>query len=276
MATVPTREEIAREILAIFVDHFNRRAGEVLRVNNFLGVWDARRLRAVDFKPGMELAAERGWVEVLRGGTSFRLTSDGFAAAESRQSINEISKSHQCPQALSDRDLMLRSIELARKCKSEPGKVSPKVGAVIARAGSIIGEAFRGEIEPGEHAEFTLLERKLAEETLAGATLYVTLEPCTSRNDPKIACAERIIERRIGKVFIGVLDPNEIIRGTGELRLRDAGVQIARFDSDLMPIVEELNREFSRQHRASSRPERTTATRTSGAEWPSHRIHTRG
>jgi len=154
---------------------------------------------------------------------------------------------------------MERAIALARQCESEPGKVSPKVGAVVARAGVVLGEAFRGELAPGDHAEFTLLETKLGDDTLAGATLFTTLEPCTARNSPKLACAERIIERRIGRVVIGVLDPNDDIRGRGELRLREAGIQIARFDSDLMAQVEELNREFARLHVGARPLERTKA-----------------
>jgi pyrimidine deaminase RibD-like protein len=169
-------------------------------------------------------------------------------------------------QVSDDRALMERAIVLARQCESESGKLSPKVGALVVREGVIIGEAFRGELAPGDHAEYTLLEKKLANETLAGTTLFTTLEPCTARNQPKLPCAERIIERRIAKVVIGVLDPNDAIRGRGELRLREAGIQVARFDPDLMPQIEELNRDFARLHAGAPRAERTPAQTSDPAD----------
>lgn len=180
------------------------------------------------------------------------------------------------PLPLDDRASMLLAIELARKCQREnPAKASPKVGAVAVRDGVLLGHAYRGELAPGEHAEFTLLERKLPNEILAGATLYTTLEPCTVRTHPKIACADRMIERRIAKVVIGTLDPNPLILGTGELRLRDAGIQIARFESDLMSVIEELNRDFTRQHRPgiARTPGQTTDPVEQGQVGPNgHRI----
>jgi pyrimidine deaminase RibD-like protein len=141
------------------------------------------------------------------------------------------------------------AIAEARKCKSEENKVTPLVGALAVRDGKIIAAAYRGELTSGEHAEYTLLERKLKGETLAGTSIYTTLEPCTSRNSPKIPCVERLIARKVNRVVIGTLDPNPIITGRGQLALRSANITTDLFPDDLMAEVEELNRDFIRVHR---------------------------
>jgi len=81
MASMPTPEETAREILAIFVGHFKCRPDHVLRINNFIAVWHQRGLEADDFKPGMTFAAQKGWVDVVSNGEAFKLTAQGFSEA---------------------------------------------------------------------------------------------------------------------------------------------------------------------------------------------------
>ena len=147
---------------------------------------------------------------------------------------------------------MERAIELARRCKTETGRTdpSPKVGAVLVRDGEILGDAYRGEDGPGDHAEFILLEKKLKDEIVSGATLYTTLEPCTHRSQHKTPCAERIIERHIKKVFIGVVDPDGRVHGNGQIKLQESGIDIQLFPHDLAMQVIELDREFRRHRKA--------------------------
>lgn len=150
--------------------------------------------------------------------------------------------------ARNERELMQLAIELAAKCVSEKHKISPKVGAVVVRDGIVLAAAYRGELKAGEHAEYTLLERKLPGVDLEGATLYSMLEPCTHRNHPKVSCTDRVIERKLKRVVIGTLDPNQTIRGLGELRMQDVGIEITRFEPDLVLQLRELNREFAALH----------------------------
>jgi pyrimidine deaminase RibD-like protein len=148
----------------------------------------------------------------------------------------------------SEREFMELAIQEARKSVSEDDRAHPKVGAVIVKEGTILATCHRGELGNGEHAEYTALEKKLADHVLAGATVYTTLEPCTTRNHPKIPCAKRLIERKVKRVVIGMLDPNEEICGRGERILREHGIVVDRFPHTLIVELEELNREFTRSH----------------------------
>src|SRR3989442_10780557 len=116
-----------------------------------------------------------------------------------------------------DRGFMELAVEEMRRSRSEHAhKHDPLVGAVLVSAnGRLLGKAHRGGLRVGDHAEYTLLERELGDRHLEGATLYVTLEPCTVREAPKVACAKRIVAARLKKVWVGMLDPNPDIQGHG-------------------------------------------------------------
>lgn len=155
------------------------------------------------------------------------------------------------PKRMTDESFMRLALEAARASRAEDDRAHPLVGAVVVRDGQVLAVAYRGEdsAHPGAHAEYYALEHKLPDDPLAGATVYTTLEPCTSRNHPKVPCAERLISRRVARVVIGMLDPNQSITGKGVTRLREAGIAVGLFPPELMAQAEEMNRTFAQAQR---------------------------
>jgi len=156
---------------------------------------------------------------------------------------------------LNARHYMELAIEEMKKSLAEQradGKASPKVGAVlISPAGNLLGTAHRGELREGDHAEYTLLDRKFRDKSVTGNYLFATLEPCApgSRKHPKLGCAERIVNARISKIWIGIEDPDPTVDRKGIKYLMDAGVDVEMFDQDLQYQIYTENKDFLEQAR---------------------------
>lgn len=103
------------------------------------------------------------------------------------------------------------------------GRVAPNplVGAVVVRDGEVVGEGWHAE-HGGPHAEVRALRE--AGEHARGATVYVTLEPCTHRGKTP-PCTEAIVEAGVRRVVVGCRDPHPEAGGGAEL-LRGAGVEV--------------------------------------------------
>jgi len=115
-----------------------------------------------------------------------------------------------------------RAIELAARGEGHT-RPNPPVGAVIVRDGEIIGEGWHRRCG-GDHAEVAALKNAARRgESVKGATLYVTLEPC-SKPGRVGACTDAIIAAGIGRVVYAVRDPNPTNRGRAKRVLARAGI----------------------------------------------------
>jgi len=129
-----------------------------------------------------------------------------------------------------------RAIELAENGRGTTYP-NPLVGAVVVRDGEIVGEGWharRGE----PHAEVNAL--RAAGERARGATLYVTLEPCTHHGSTP-PCVDAILEAGVERVVVGVRDPNPNVSGGGVERLRESGVDVEVVEGEPAWRARDLN-----------------------------------
>jgi len=154
---------------------------------------------------------------------------------------------------LTETDLshLRRALELAEGGR---GRVSPNplVGAVVVRDGELIGEGFHAELG-GLHAERAALADCAARgEESAGATMYVTLEPCAheGRQPP---CVEAILDAGVERVVVASDDPSEKAAGRGPGILRDGGVEVVFAAGAEAAAARLLNQAF-RKHARTGLP----------------------
>ena len=120
-----------------------------------------------------------------------------------------------------DEKYMRQAIALALK---GTGRVNPNplVGAVVVKDGRVIGEGYHQQYGC-PHAERNALAA--CTESPAGATIYVTLEPCChhGKNPP---CTQALIQAGVSRVVVGSADPNPLVAGKGIAQLKAAGIQV--------------------------------------------------
>ncbi len=120
-----------------------------------------------------------------------------------------------------DYETMSHAVQLARKGLYST-KPNPRVGCVITKENKVIGKGFH-QIAGQPHAEIHAL--KHAGHEAKNSHVYVTLEPCSHFGQTS-PCADALIEARVGKVFIGMADPNPEVSGRGIRKLQEAGIEV--------------------------------------------------
>jgi diaminohydroxyphosphoribosylaminopyrimidine deaminase / 5-amino-6-(5-phosphoribosylamino)uracil reductase len=171
-----------------------------------------------------------------------------------------------------DHDHLSRAIEIATRGR---GRVHPNpvVGAVVVKDGAVLGEGWHAEYG-GEHAEVNAIAACDGAD-LAGATIYVSLEPCCHQGKTP-PCTEAILSAGITRVVVASDDPTEKASGRGLGILRDEGVTVDVAGGELAVRARLANQAF-RKHARSGRPwvlfksamtlDGKVATRTGDSKW---------
>ena len=115
------------------------------------------------------------------------------------------------------------ALELAEKGLGTTSP-NPMVGAVIVKNGEIIGQGYHKKAGSA-HAEVEAVKDAHSKGyDIEGADMYVTLEPCSHKGRTP-ACSDLLIKEKLGRVFIGMRDPNPLVNGGGIEKLEDAFIK---------------------------------------------------
>ncbi len=148
---------------------------------------------------------------------------------------------------LQDESLMKRALDLAAETTALASP-NPQVGCILIRKGKVIGEGAH-VYDNRDHAEIVALKQASARGlSTAGATAYVTLEPC-SHHGRTAPCADALIAAGISRCVIATTDPNPLVSGQGIAKLRSAGIEVTL--GVLQQQARDLNDAFAHviQHR---------------------------
>ncbi len=121
----------------------------------------------------------------------------------------------------SDLGWMKQALALARRAEGMT-RPNPPVGAILVKNGKMIGQGWHKKAG-GPHAEVFALRQ--AGQAAAGATLYVSLEPCSTHGRTP-TCTEAILRTGVSRVVVGAVDPNPKHAGRGLRQLSSAGLQV--------------------------------------------------
>ena len=123
-----------------------------------------------------------------------------------------------------DRLYMSAAYALAERGLYSVTRNNPRVGCLIVNDGVVIGRGWHQQ-DGGPHAEVNALRAVQDSALTAGATVYVSLEPCCWEGRTQ-ACTQTLVEANIARVVVGQLDPHPKVSGQGLAQLKDCGVQV--------------------------------------------------
>lgn len=146
------------------------------------------------------------------------------------------------------KEYMKLAVEVMKESIPERKKKdpSPYVGAVLVFPDGTVETAYRGQLREGDHAEYTVLDKKNRHKELSKCWLFATLEPCApgSRGPNKTSCSERIVNARIPEMWFGIEDKNPKVDHGGIDHMIDNGVKVHQFLPEFHKEIEDVNKEF--------------------------------